>query len=385
MLMTGISLWRLVHRLFAATARHRSSFSFVRNFGDEGFRRKHQGRDGGGILKGTPGNLGRIENTGRDHVGVVFGFGIESEVWLFRLANFAHNDRTFVAGIGNDQPDGLFESALYYSYADLLVAFEFQLFKSRNGSQECDATARNDTFVHSSTGRMHRVFDARLLLLHFRLGRRANLDDRHTANQLRQPLLQLFAIVVGSRLFDLNSNLFHAPFDGRTLTTAFDDGGVVLVDDDLFRRAEILNLDVLQLDTKIFRDRTALGEGCDIVQHRLAAIAKARSFYGRRLQRAPQLVHYECCERFTFDVFSNDQQGAPHLRHLFQNRQKVFHCADLFFRNQNEAIFQYTLHPVGAGHKVSRPLTTIELHPFDQVHRGLESLCFFDRDDAIFT
>src|SRR6266568_230181 len=374
---------RLVH-WWSAAARHRSGFFFVRNFGDEGFRREHQGRDGGSVLKGRTGHLGRIENTGRDHVGVVFGFGIESEVWLFRLANFAHNDRTFVAGIGNDQPDGLLESTLYYSYADLLVAFEFQLLKSRNGSQECDATARNDTFFHSSTGRMHRIFDARLLLLHFRLGRRADLDDSHTADKLRQPLLQLFAIVVGSRVFDLSANLFHAPFYGRALTAAFDDGGVVLVDDDLFRRAEILNLDVLQLDAEIFCDRTALSEGCDIVQHRLPAIAKARSFHGRRLQRAPQLVHNECCERFTFDVFSDNQQGAPHLRHLFQDRQKVFHRADLFFHNQDEAIFQYTLHPVRVGHKVRRQITTIELHPFDQVHRGLESLCFFDRDDAIF-
>src|SRR5438552_675448 len=112
----------------------------------------------------------------------------------------------------------------------------------------------------------------------------------HTADKLRQPLLQLFPIVVGSRLFDLNANLFHTTFYGRALTATFDDGGVVLVDDDLFRRAEIFNLDVLQLDAEIFRDRTALGEGCDILQHRLPAIAKARSFYGRRLQRAPQLV-----------------------------------------------------------------------------------------------
>src|SRR3989454_106830 len=382
-LLTGIPHLRLVH-WWSAAARHRSSFSLVRNFGDEGFRCEHQGRDGGSVLKGRTGHLGRIENTGRDHVGIVFGFGIESEVWLFRLANFAHNDRTFVAGVGNDQPDGLFESTLHYSYADLLVAFELQLFKSRNRAQECDSTARYDTFVHSSTGRMHRVFDARLLLLHFRLGRRADLDDRHTADELRQPLLQLFAIIVGSRLFDLNSNLFHAPFYGRTLAAAFDDGGVVLVDDDLFRRTEILNLDVLQLNAEIFCDRTALSEGCDIVQHRLPAIAKARSFHGRRLQRAPQLVHNECCERFTFDVFSDNQQGAPHLRHLFQDRQKVFHRADLFFHNQDEAIFQYTLHPVRVGHKVRRQITTIELHPFDQVHRGLESLCFFDRDDAIF-
>src|SRR5207302_1520913 len=357
---------------------------FLRNFRDESFRCEHQGRDGGGILKGRTGHLGRIENTGGDHVGVVFGFGIESEVRLLRFANLADNDRAFVAGVGNDQPDGLFEGTLHYSYADLLVAFEFQLFQSRNRSQECDAAARNDTFFHSSTGRMHRVFDTRLLLLHFRLGRRADLDYSHTADQLRQPFLQLFAIVVGSRLFDLSANLFHATFYGRTLAATFDDGGVVLVDDDLFRRAEILNLDVLQLDAEIFRDRTALGEGCDIVQHRLPAIAKARSFYGGRLQCAPQLVHHEGCERFTFDVFSNDQQGAPYLRHLFQNRQKVFHRADLFFRNQNEAIFEHALHPVRVGHKVRRQITTIELHPLDQVHGGLEGLCFFHRDDAIF-
>src|SRR5206468_3313491 len=185
------------------------------------------------------------------------------------LANFAHNDRTFVAGIGNDQPDGLFESTLHYSYADLLVVFELQLLKSRNCSQECDSAARNDTFFHSSTGCMHRVFDTRLLLLHFRLGRRADLDDSHTADELRQPLLQLFAIVVGSRLFDLNANLFHATFYGGVLTATFDDGGVVLVDDNLFRRAQILNFDVLQLDADIFRDRPAIREGCDIVHHRL--------------------------------------------------------------------------------------------------------------------
>src|SRR5207253_10642946 len=65
------------------------------------------------------------------------------------------------------------------------------------------------------------------------------------------------------------SNLFHAPFYGRALTTAFDDGGVVLVDDNLFCRAEILNLEVLQFDTEVFGNRTAFGEGCDIVQHRL--------------------------------------------------------------------------------------------------------------------
>src|SRR5881396_2948618 len=143
---------RLVHG--SATARHRSSFSFVRNLGDQGFRRQHQGRDGGRVLKRRTGHLGRIENTGRDHVGVLFGFGIESEVWLFRIANFAHNHRTFVSGVGSDQPKWLFESALHNVHADLLVVFELQLIQSWNRSQKSDATAGNDSFFHSSPGGM---------------------------------------------------------------------------------------------------------------------------------------------------------------------------------------------------------------------------------------
>src|SRR2546427_8897741 len=60
--MAGISLLRLVHRWSAAW--QYSIFSFLRNFRDEGFRREHQGRDRGSILKGRTGHLGRIENTG---------------------------------------------------------------------------------------------------------------------------------------------------------------------------------------------------------------------------------------------------------------------------------------------------------------------------------
>ena len=151
-----------------------------------------------------------------------------------------------------------------------------------------------------------------------------------------------------------------------------------------FARAEIFDLDVLQLDAEIFRDRLAAGEDRDVFQHRLAAIAEARSLHGRGLQRAAQLVHDERCERFAFDVFGNDQQRASHLRHLFQDRKQILHRADLLFVNQDQAIFEHALHAVRIGHEVRRQITAIELHAFDDVQRGLDGLRFFDRDDAVF-
>jgi ABC-2 type transport system permease protein len=44
---------------------------------------------------------------------------------------------------------------------------------------------------------VQRVLDAVLLLLELDLGGRADLDHRHAAGQLGQPLLQLLAVVVG--------------------------------------------------------------------------------------------------------------------------------------------------------------------------------------------
>ena len=49
--------------------------------------------------------------------------------------------------------------------------------------------------------------------LHLDLGGAADLDDRHAAGQLGQPLLQLLAVVVGGRLLDLRLELRDAALD----------------------------------------------------------------------------------------------------------------------------------------------------------------------------
>ena len=88
-----------------------------------------------------------------------------------------------------------------------------------------------------------------------------------------------------------------------------------------FSLAEIADLNVLELDAQIFRDRLAAGDDGDILQHRLAPIAEARSLDGRDLQRATQLVDHKRSQCFTFDIFRDDDQRLAALGNLLKQQQ----------------------------------------------------------------
>ena len=92
---------------------------------------------------------------------------------------------------------------------------------------------------------MKRVFDAGLLLFHLDFSGSSNIDHRDTADQLGQALLQFLTIVVRGRFIDLSANLFNAPLEIGFLAGAIDDGRVVLVDDDSFGAAEILESNIV--------------------------------------------------------------------------------------------------------------------------------------------
>ena len=89
---------------------------------------------------------------------------------------------------------------------------------------------------------------------------------------------------------------------------AVDDGGVVLVDRDALGAAQILQADAFQLDAGLFHDRLAAGQDRDVFEHRLAAIAEARSLHGAGVQRAAQLVDHQGGQRFAFHFLGDDQQ-----------------------------------------------------------------------------
>ena len=87
------------------------------------------------------------------------------------------------------------------------------LVEGRDGAQQGDAAAGDDAFLDRRLGRVHRVLDAGLLLLHLGLGGRPDLDHGHAAHELGQPLLELLAVVVGGRLLDLGADLLDPALD----------------------------------------------------------------------------------------------------------------------------------------------------------------------------
>ena len=216
---------------------------------------------------------------------------------------------------------------------------------------------------------MHRVLDARLLLLHLGLGGRTDLDDGDAADQLGQPLLQLLAVVVRGGVLDLRADLLDAALDRLGLAGALDDRRVVLVDRDLLGAAEVLDLDVLELDAEVFRDRAAAGQRGDVLEHGLAAVTEARRLDGGGLQRATQLVDDQRGQGLAVDVFRDDQERATEPRHLLEQRKEILHRADLLLVDQDDGVLEDDFHALRIGHEVGREVAAVELHALDDVER----------------
>ena len=176
---------------------------------------------------------------------------------------------------------------------------------------------------------------------------------------------------------------FTRPSIAFELTAAFDDGGVVLVDGDALRPAQVFQLDVLELDAQVFGDGLAAGEDGDVAEHGLAAIAEARSLNGRDVQGAAQLVDDQGREGFAVHVLSNDDERLAVAGDLLEQGEQIFHGADLLLVDQDVGLFLHRFHAVRIGDEVGAQVAAVELHAFDDFELGFEGLRLFDSDDAV--
>src|SRR5690606_36946644 len=170
------------------------------------------------------------------------------------------------------------------------------------------AAAGYDAFFDSCTRRVQRVFDAELAFLQLRLRRRADLDDGYAAGQLRQPLLQLLAIEVGRRLFQLAADLSDTRVNVVIVACAVNDDRDLLGDANLTCRTELLNRSPLEVEAELFGNDLTARQRRDIAQHRLAAVAEARCLNRNARERAAQLVDDQRRLRFAFDVLCDDEE-----------------------------------------------------------------------------
>src|SRR6202023_1661140 len=217
------------------------------------------------------------------------GLRVEAVGILILLQDLADDDGAVLARVDRDLARRIGQRLAHDLDTGLLVVvLGAKALEVLGGTQQSDAATRNDAFLNRRTGRMHRVINAILALLHLDLGRAADADHRDAAGELGQTLLQLLTVVVRGGFLDLRLDLLNARLDVSLLAGAVDDRGVLLVDDHLLGAAKHVEGDVLELDAEVFRDRLAAGQDRDVLQHGLAAIAEAARLDGSDLQTATE-------------------------------------------------------------------------------------------------
>src|SRR5690606_33682455 len=111
------------------------------------------------------------------------------------------------ARVGGDRTDRLLDRATHDLDTDLLVTAQLELVERGLGPQQGYTTTRHDPLLDRSAGRVQRVLDPSLLLLHLGLGGRTDVDHGDTACQLGKPLLQLLTVVIRGALVDRGADL----------------------------------------------------------------------------------------------------------------------------------------------------------------------------------
>src|SRR4029079_13538308 len=232
-------------------------------------------------------------------------------------------------------------------------------------------------------GGLQRVLDAVLLLLHLRLGRRADLHDGDAAGELGEALLELLAIEVGVRVLDLGLDLVDAALDGVRVTGAVDDRRGVLRHDDAAGAAQLRDLRVLELEAHLLRDDLAAREDGDVLQHPLAAVAEAGRLDGDAGEGAAQLVHHERGEGLALDVLGDDEQRTAGLDDLLEHGQEVADGADLLVGDEDVGILEHRLHALLVRDHVGRDVALVELHALGELEVHAEGLTLLDVDHAV--
>src|SRR6185369_6365599 len=353
------------------------------DFGHQSFGGEHQAGYGSSVLQREASDFSGVDNAHLDHVAVVACIRVEAEVIVLGIADLADDHSAFKAGVVRDLASGLFESALHDAGANRLIIVQLELLDRREGANQGRAAAGNDALFDCRASGVHRILNASLLFLQLGFGCCTHLDDRNAADELGKALLELFLVVIAGGVLDLGADLLDAAFDLNRLAGALDDGGVVLVDGDLFGAAKVLELHVLELDAEVFGDGLTAGQHRDVLQHGLSAIAKARGLDGSALQRAAELVHHQGRERFALDFFGDDQERLAHLGGLLEQRKQILHGADFLLVDQDAHVLEDAFHTIRIGDEVGREVAAVELHAFHDFEGGLHRLGFLDGDDAI--
>ena len=164
--------------------------------------------------------------------------------------------------------------------------------------------------------------------------------------------MELFAVVVAGRFFNLCPDLAYPAFQGLAIPGAINDGGIVLVDANGLGSAQITQSYGFKFDALFFTDHLAARQNGNVVQHGFAAVAKTRGLHGTNLECPPQFVDYQGGKRFPFHIFSNNEERSSHLGNLLEDRQEVLHVADFLLIDEDQRFIEDHFHLFRVSHKI---------------------------------
>ena len=147
--------------------------------------------------------------------------------------------------------------------------------------------------------------------------------------------------------------------------------------------AEVFDGYAVKLAAQLFADEVSLGEDSDILEHSLAAIAKARSLDGENLQSATELVDDESGESFTLNVLSDDNQLGTLTHNLLENRENFADGVNLAVGEEDERFLSDSFHLLCIGNHVGGDVAAVELHTLNNLQIGFHGLGLFNGDDAV--
>src|SRR5262249_24843310 len=148
-----------------AAGRAAPSLFLLRLLGDERLGGEHEARDRRGVLEGGADDLARVDDAGLDEILILEARGIEAEAGVAGLDPL-EDDRALDARVLGDLAERLLDGALQDVDAVAAVIVELERLERLERADQRDAAAGNDALLDGRAGRVERVLDARLLLLH---------------------------------------------------------------------------------------------------------------------------------------------------------------------------------------------------------------------------
>ena len=230
---------------------------------------------------------------------------------------------------------------------------------------------------------MECIFNTGFLFFHFTFCCCTNIYLGNTTSEFCETLFQLFTVVVTGCILNFSTNLFDSRLDVGCFTTTFDNGCIVLIDNDLLGTTQLGKADVLEFHPKIFKDSSCSCEDGNVFEHGLSAITVSWRLDGRYLEGAPQTVDYQRGKCFSVDFFRHNQHWLTSIHNSLQQWNNVLHCGDLLLINKDVAVFKDALHGLCISNEVGREVPSVELHALDELNFCCQAFAFVNGNDSV--